>query len=165
MGFWDKKLGNAGPAPRPAFDPGIMPGRQPQYQQPPQYQAPVQQGPDASYEGFVPNTTDPTKMSDVLPIWGYHGNPKGGAGETAVLGNCPNCSSPRFFSRRDGGVFNSNTGQHVAPAPECFECGFPRIQGALGVSLPAQAAVGPTSAARQGYAPPPQGVLGSLGQA
>jgi len=91
-------------------------------------------------------------------IWEWQGNPRGGAGETAVTGNCPNCGSPRYFSKRGSGGVSTAAGV-VYPAAECFECGYPRIQGTLSGPVSAQ---GPAHVARQGSSPAPSGVLGSL---
>lgn len=174
MGFWEKTLGPA-PGQPAAFDPN-MPGR-PQYQ-PPAYQNPSQQaqggpapapqaGPGQTQQAYQPPAPgDPYGHKDHLFEWA--GNPKGGAGETASVGNCPNCDSPRFFSRRNsegggltgGGVTTQNG--VVYPAPECFECGYPRLQGVLASSMPAQAASGPVHAAQQGKAAVPPGSLATL---
>lgn len=107
-----------------------MPGYQPLSSPGPIKAAPASLVP--AQEEFVPNTTDPQKVADVLPIWQWGGNPRGGAGETATTGDCPNCGSPRFFSKRQGGVTTANG--VVYPNPECMDCGYPREQGQLGVA-------------------------------
>jgi hypothetical protein len=74
-------------------------------------------------------------------IWGWTGDPRFGAGETNQTGNCPSCGGARFFSRSNaegagigtGGVMNRD-GQKVYPTPECFDCGYPRHQGTIGVA-------------------------------
>lgn len=188
MGFWDKALGT-GPTPQPPYNPNLprrpeqqhlqQPQFQPQapppgyqqpqpYQNPPQYQAPVQGAPDPAYADFVPNTVDPSKMSEVLPIWGWHGNqkydhqgnPMGGAAESQASGNCPHCGSVQYFSRHNGESPGSSAGVTTAngvvyPAPECFECGYPRIQGNLAAPPGQQGPVTVvgTGAARQGARP------------
>ena len=176
--YWAKKLGTPPPAapPQPVqrYSPEVLPRGvggdsqsiqravndyvarrpgQPQQQPTPGYQPPAQE--------FVANTTNPTHVSDVLPIWQWQGSAKGGAGETQRVGACPECGSNNYFSRSSGAVFNINSGKQVMPAPECFECGYPRQQGALG-----QAHVeGPAMAARQGASPGmPAGSVGALGQ-
>jgi hypothetical protein len=103
-------------------------------------------------------------MSDVVPIWNWKGNLKGGAGETEKVGSCPQCGSPRFFSRANGGtVMNSNTGQMCAPKPECMECGYPNEQGALGYQhAGAIKVVEGAVAARQGKAPAPAGTMATI---
>ena len=68
-------------------------------------------------------------------MWGWRGDAKrGGARETAITGNCPDCDSPRFFSRSGNSVINTNTGLSASPRPECFECGYPHAQGSLPVT-------------------------------
>jgi hypothetical protein len=127
-------------------------GLQPQQFQQPQQQQPAQE--------FVPNTTDPTKMSEVLPIWQWQGNVKGGLGESMTTGDCPACGSARFFSRTNGGgVMNANTGVTYYPKPECADCGYPNEQGSLGVSAQATGSALPS---RQGAAPAPPGAIGRM---
>jgi hypothetical protein len=93
---------------------------------------------------------NPQNVSDVLPIWHWGGDPRGGAGETQRIGACPHCGSNNYFSRSQGTVLNSSSGQMVPPAPECWECGYPRTQGALGSAH----IEGPAQASRQGASPP-----------
>lgn len=183
MSFWGNKLGPTAPPPPPApgpqYAPGVVPSgiptdpgaqqravndyvsRLPGHQYA-QQQAPA---PQAFVQGaqWQPKSAaeNPTNVSDVLPIWHWQGNPQGGAKDSATLGNCPHCGSTNYFSRAAGGaVVNTSTGQMVAPTPECFECGYPRQQGALG-----QAHIeGPAMAARQGEKPSfaPEGSIGTL---
>lgn len=80
------------------------------------------------------------------------GDPMGGARETAQTGNCPGCGSTRYFSRQSAATGVMTSSGTVYPAPECLDCGYPRQQGALGVSAPS---TGPLLPARQGAAPPP----------
>jgi hypothetical protein len=124
-----------------------------------QYQAQVQapQAPVMQGSQWQQNTTNPTNVADVLPIWQWQG--KEGAAETARIGTCPNCHSTNYFARSSGTVINTNNGTSAAPAPECFECGYPRQQGALG-----QAHVeGPAMASRQGASPSaPMGSIARL---
>lgn len=114
-------------------------------------------------QGWQPKSAaeNPSNVSDVLPIWHWQGDPRGGAGETATLGPCPHCGSNNYFSRSSGmgNVVNTQTGAMVPPTPECFECGYPRLQGQLGTAT----VTGPAHAARQGAAPAPApGTIGTL---
>lgn len=115
---------------------------------------------DDPYADFVPSP-DPSKMSEVWPLWKWRGNPRGGARDTAQLGNCPNCHGTRYFSRvgPDGsGRVTRSDGVTMDPAPECFECGYPRNQGSLGVP----AGSGGALPARQAESAPPQGSIAHL---
>lgn len=165
MGWWDDKLngGNQAPlrpSPYAAPPQPVQPPQAPAGYYPPQpFGAPNQQQgylppQPPQPQPFVPNTVDPTKVGEVLPIWHWQGNQNGGAGETATVGNCPDCGSTRYFSRRNAGRMNKD-GVMVAPAPECFECGYPRQQGNIDVSA---TVVGAARGSRQGDTPP----LGSL---
>lgn len=60
---------------------------------------------------------------------------------------CPSCGSFRFMSRQspETGKITSS-GQTVYPAPECFECGYPKHQGSLGA---AAKPIGGSSPSRQ----------------
>jgi hypothetical protein len=167
VGWWADKLNGDNQAPlRPS--PYAVPAGQatqapPGYYPPQPFGAPNQQQgylpPQPQVEQpFVPNTVDPTKVGEVIPIWHWTGNQSGGAGETATVGNCPSCGSTRYFSRRNGGGQMNKDGQIVPPAPECFECGYPKEQGNLG--MPTQL-TGATAPSRQGDTPPP-GSLASL---
>ena len=55
-------------------------------------------------------------------MWSWRGNPRGGLGETMNVGACPGCGSINYFSRA-GGVTRG-----PAPAPHCYDCGYPTIQ-------------------------------------
>jgi hypothetical protein len=68
--------------------------------------------------------------------------------ENAHTGNCPGCGSYRYFSRRSEGKTTQNG--FVEPRPQCFECGYPNEQGALGISAKA---VGSAMPSRQGASP------------
>jgi hypothetical protein len=161
--WWGNKLTGAPTAPaRPAaYDPAPRP---PQGYQPPapfggqqQPQAPAP--PPQSYA--PPDPGDPN--GHLRNVWNYQGNPRGGAGETATLGSCPDCGSARFFSRTNaGGVMNANTGMTVYPSPECADCGYPNQQGVLAGS--AGKVTGPASPARAAETPAPMGSLASLRQ-
>lgn len=167
MSWWGEKVGTTPAAPTPPpprFDPNLMPGgtgqnheqamqhylaRQQQQQTAPGYTQPSPQ----PVQEFVPNTNDPTKVSEVLPIWQWQGNMKDGAARNNV-GGCPNCGGPRYLVPRGNGttVLNEKTGQMVAAAPSCMDCGFPREQGALGYQATVTVA-GKGTAARQGAEP------------
>lgn len=166
MGWdWGKKLGGEAPAPVPApYGPGVMPrgmgnGDHAQvidhYLGGQQFRQPSYQAQPLTPEPWRQNNNDPTKVSEVLPIWQWQGNPRGGAKETAELGSCPNCGSPRFFSRSNGNSVTTNHGVFY-PAPECYDCGYPREQGILAGSA---AKSGPAQAARGADAPPPPGSM------
>jgi hypothetical protein len=81
---------------------------------------------------------------------------KQGARETQTTGNCPECGSHLYFSRREGAV-TTERGM-MAPRAECWSCGYPNTQGAVSVS----STTGVTKPARQDEAPPPPGSLGHL---
>jgi hypothetical protein len=169
--FWGNKLGTtAPPPPQPVINPNYLPrgmGNTDQSRQravndyasrmPGQYQAPQAPPPAAPLQGsqWQQNTTDPTRVAEVLPIWQWQG--KEGAAETARIGNCPSCGSTNFFSRSSGTVINTNSGTAASPAPECFECGYPRNQGIIAGTASTS---DPAMAARQGAAP--SAPLGSI---
>lgn len=159
MTWWANKVGAPAQRQAPQRPPVAPPQGGYPVAPPTQYQ---QQAPPQEQQEFAPNTTDPTKVSDVLPIWQWQGNERGGLGESRKVGNCPSCNSPRFFSRANGaGVLNHNTGQTYYPQPECADCGYPREQGSLGV---ASSTVGASLPARQGAAPAPPGAIGQMGR-
>ena len=172
--YWAKKLGPP-PAPPPAppqprYGPDVLPrgmGSDPQSVQravnhyvstlpgqqfSPQVAAPIQQ-PQPQWQPKSP-AENPTNVADVLPIWQWQGDQRGGAGETVRTGACPACHSNNYFSRSSGSVINVNSGQSAAPAPECFDCGYPREQGGLGSAH----VEGPAMAARQGATPNTLGI-------
>lgn len=134
-----------------------MTGQNPNYQQQP---TPY---PQEQNEGIwteqVPDVVDPETGKLNWRRWG--GDMRAGAGETARIGNCPECGSNQYFSRSngDGGHMMSN-GVMAYPKPECFACGYPRQQGAIGTGAKI---VGGAIASRQGAAPPP-GSLAALQQ-
>jgi len=150
--WWGSKLGNPGPAaPRelPYTRPAPVRGPGPVY--PPQpVGSPMQEAPQGLTEPY-----DPSRFHE--QIWQWGGSMRGGAGETARTGNCPNCGSPRYFSRAGAWPVTTATGV-VQPGPECFECGYPRIQGALSGAQP----TGAVHQARQGAGVEPTGTLASL---
>jgi len=144
---WGKKLGTAPAAPRPSnnlprgvgvqtsqFVVATTPGGAPQ-------PYPGQVG-DPAELGYDPGVHIPA--GEAMRSW--RGDPSGGARETATLGNCPQCHSPRYFSRSQEAKMMAN-GQMAVPIPECFECGYPRQQGTLGIGAKTQGAV---RGARQG---------------
>lgn len=148
--WWANKLGTSQTPPRQS---PFAPAPQQTVAAPVWPQQPQQQ-PPAPQEEFVPNEQNPTKVSEVLPIWQWKGNPRGAAGD--VTGNCPGCGSPRFFSRRSGAITTANG--VVYPAPECADCGYPRDQGEIGI--PSQVLDG--GKAPSAEAPAPPGTLASL---
>lgn len=153
--WWADKVGTARPTPqqRP-YDPAP---RQQSYQAPPPVGTPQQvaQPPQAPQQPSSPG--DPN--GHINNLWGWQGNPNGGLGESMTTGRCPNCNSDRFFSRKTSGGVTTSAGV-VYPSPECFECGYPRIQGTLAASAPMQGEL----SARQSAAPAPLGSLESLRQ-
>jgi hypothetical protein len=175
MSFWGNKLGSAPPpAPQQRYGSDVLPRGMGSDQQsvqravndyvsrlPGQQYAPNPVSTPLTGTQWQPKSAaeNPQNVSDVLPIWHWQG--KEGAAETQRIGACPNCHSNNYFSRSTGSQINTNTGQMVPPAPECFECGYPRQQGALAGSA---AIEGPAAAARQGNAPTmaPEGTIGKL---
>lgn len=127
MGFWEKHLGPAQP-PRPTPYQGVLPRGMGQNQdravthymerqgipQPPLEPLGEPMGPN----GEIP-------AGDAMRMW----QGKEGAQETARTGNCPECGSTLYFSRSSGKVTTAHG--VVTPAPECFECGYPRQQGTI----------------------------------
>ena len=177
MSFWGNKLGAPAPPaqPQPRYGPDVLPrgvGGDSQSMQravndyvsrlPGSTYAPPASVGVQQQQTWQPKSAaeNPTNVADVLPIWQWSGDPRGGAGETAKIGACPNCHSNNYFSRSTGSVVNTQSGQMVAPAPECFECGYPRTQGGLSG---ASNTTGPAMAARQGATPaPPPGTVGTV---
>lgn len=161
--WWGDKLGGTPRAPvrPPAYDPAVRaPGPPPGYQPPAPFgqQAPPPVAPPPQQVYQPPDPGDPN--GHMKNVWSYQGNPRGGAGETATLGNCPECGSPRYFSRTNGGGVMSSTGQMVYPSPECSDCGYPNQQGVLAGT--AGQITGGARAAPQAAAPAPVGSLASL---
>lgn len=161
MSFWGEKLGSAPPpAPRQVINPNYvprgmdptdagvqravndyvsrMPGRQmaPPVVQPSQFTQPP--------PGYQPDPLDPdAEFKMAVRTW------QGGQGrkETETYGSCPACGSNNFFSRSTDG---NGVPLRMAPAPECWECGYPRGQGVLAGAAAQQ---GPAMASRQGSNP------------
>jgi hypothetical protein len=169
---WGKKLGGQQPAPQPTrapspYGPGVLPrgmgvdhGRvidhymdQRQPQQAPYQPQQSQQFQPPQYK--PPDPKDPNGHMD--NVWNYQGNFRGGAAETANLGNCPNCQSPRFFSRQNGGSAVTTDHGVFYPAPECIDCGYPKEQGVLATAGAGR--VGSAQIARGVEAAPPLGSL------
>jgi hypothetical protein len=157
--WWAKKLG--APSPPPPVNPNLPTGLGFQRPQSVQHYIDQRGGPLASPAAptaeWHQNLQDPTKMSEVLPIWHWQGNPRGGAGETARTGNCPGCGSPRYFSLQtpETGKMNRE-GQMVYPTPECADCGYPKQQGSLAAGVRSS---GAAVVARQAEAPAPVGSI------
>lgn len=156
--WWANKLGTApaGPAQSTLLPRGVgvqpqQPPMVPQYpgQAPQPYPGQQQQyyQPTAEELGYDPNVHTPAGVA----MRSWQGDPLGGAKETATVGSCPQCGSPRFFSRSSEKKFSQSTGTMVSPTPECFECGYPRQQGTLGIGAKTQ---GAAKAARQGVMMP-----------
>lgn len=117
--WWARQFGIDAPVeqqPSPTYPPQPMyPAQQPTYppQQPQQpgykrvvtaenYKEAIRD--PASYEGLV---TASEKAGDVT--------------------NCPECNSPRYFSRAREGKFGQNG--PIPPKPMCADCGYPMRQG------------------------------------
>ena len=130
--WWGNKLGT--PTQRPQQNPV------PQQRSPQDYLAQHQQqqvqAPQQPYT--PPDPGDP--YGHQKGIWNWQGNLKGGLGETLSTGACPECGSNQYFSRAGSGGVTTPNGV-VYPAPECFECGYPRLQGNLGVPVSVQGQV------------------------
>jgi hypothetical protein len=130
--WWGNKLG-AAPTARPqAPVPGLQRTAD-QYLA--QQQQQVVQQPQQPYT--PPDPGDP--HGHQRNIWSWSGNPRGGQGETATTGSCPNCFSTNYFSRRSDSITTQNG--VMAPSPSCFECGYPRIQGNLGMPASVESGV------------------------
>lgn len=155
--WWGEKLRGNQPAPqRQSFGAPIVQSQQFYPQQPQPQPGPPQPAPGP--ESYVPpEPGDPYGYHKTM--WQWQGNPNGGAGETQKVGNCPSCGSSRFFSRQSPETGITTANGTVYPSPECAECGYPRQQGALGVSAKA---VGNAIPARQGESLSPPGSLASL---
>lgn len=169
MGFWDRKLGPTtppAPASAPVYAPNdlprgmdsdhqaiqravndymsrlpgqqfqqVVPGRQQQQPLTPQQQYAQQ---------YQPDPLDPDAQFK-MAVRTWQGGP--GKQETARVGSCPQCGSNNFFSRSTD---QNGMPLRMPPAPECWECGYPRGQGVLAGTA---ATEGPRMAARQGQNP------------
>lgn len=58
---------------------------------------------------------------------------RGGKGTKTETGRCPECGSANFFSRKEGTKMTANG--PVAPAPQCFDCGFNGVYEPFGGDL------------------------------
>lgn len=109
------KTGHAPPAPAP-----VQPYQQPAAQRPSDALR-ATQGKYAQMQGQQGEGHG--TYADILSsdISGYEPDPKkyGVLKDTSVSFNCPECSSPNFFSRR--GALRSGG---KPPAPHCFDCGY-----------------------------------------
>jgi hypothetical protein len=160
MSFWANKLGTTAPpaAPRQVINPNYVPrgmGSDTQTIQravndyvsrlPGQTMAPPGTPPPLyQQQQYQADPLDPTgdfKMA--VRNW------QGGQGrkETETYGGCPACGSNNFFSRSTD---LNGMPLRIAPAPECWECGYPRGQGVLAGAAAQQ---GPAQASRQGSNP------------
>jgi hypothetical protein len=149
--WWADKLGGAPARPAPTVNnpaPRIPTGG---------FQPPVPFGAQFAPQGNLPPAPEPV---DPGPTINEHGEisvtenigrwkgSREGLKETAT---CPSCGSIRYFSRQSAQTGKvSASGQTVYPAPECFECGYPREQGSLGAVAKV---VGGGNASRQGAMP------------
>lgn len=165
---WNKKLGTPAPAP-PTPSPhaqnlprgmGLDHGRTIEHYMDNRGQAaptaPYQPPPPPEQE-WQPNTNDPTKVGEVLPIWQWKGDQRKGAASEG-LGPCPGCGGPRYVQGKTGGHMMRD-GQTAYPAPTCFDCGYPNEQGVL---AGAATASGPAMTARGQEAGAPMGTIGRL---
>jgi hypothetical protein len=153
MGWWDSKLGRgpAAPVQSPLLPRGVgvqaPPAQAPYAPAQAPYAAPQQVPggyiPTTEELGYDPNVNIPAGVA----MRSWRGDPMGGAKETDTLGSCPQCGSPRFFSRSSEAKYSQSVGAMVSPTPECFECGYPRQQGTLGVGAKT---IGAAAPARQG---------------
>lgn len=124
----------------------------PQQQQQAQHQAaPAPGQPDGIYTEEVPDLVDPESGKLNWRRWG--GDMRAGAGDTVALGNCPECGSNQYLSRKKGSVFNVNTNQTVYPDPECFACGYKPNTERQGILAVGAKSMGPLRAAPQGASP------------
>jgi hypothetical protein len=156
--WWADKIGAPGPGVprRPAAPLTGTPLPPPYGVTPGGFPAPQEQPPPMPEMYEAPDPTDPHGHHRNWFRW--RGNPKGGARETQITGNCPQCNSVRYFSRAGAGVTTSNG--VVQPRPECFDCGYPNQQGEIsGAIVTVQGGARP---ARQDEAPPPPGSLAHL---
>jgi len=173
--FWGEKLGTAPPPPpRQVINPNYVPrgmgnddqsmqravndyvSRLPGAQMNPQLQpSQFQQQPQ-----YQPDPLDPEgEFKYAVRSW----QGREGAQETARIGACPHCGSNNYFARSTGSVINTQSGTSASPRPECFECGYPTTQGALGNNHANAGAAGPAVAARQGATPSaPMGSIARL---
>lgn len=162
MSFWGEKLGTTAPPapPRQVVNPNYVPrgmdatdqgvqravndyvSRLPGQQMAPHIQP--NQFPQQQQYQYQPDPLDPDGPLK-LAIRTWQGGP--GRQETERVGACPQCGSNNFFSRS-----TDQNGQplRMAPAPECWECGYPRGQGVLAGAAATQ---GPAQASRQGANP------------
>lgn len=104
--WWARKLGGNGtslPSTPPPATPRPSYGGVPTASPPP--------GNPHAYENLSQALQDPS-------VW----EGRGQASKTEGRSRCPACSSPNFFSRRNA------MSRFGAPAPHCFDCGYPLIQ-------------------------------------
>jgi hypothetical protein len=145
--WWSKKLGVPQQPPPPRPDPRMVP----QYAQPPQYQQQQYQQPQGypQQQPPVPVTPDgKINVMDAVSTW--QGDPNGAAGNN--VGPCPNCGSEKYMASSRGAVTTQNG--VVYPSPDCFECGWPRLQQGSGSGQISTAkSTGPVRASRQGEIP------------
>lgn len=96
--------------------PPQQPYQQP-YQQPQQPQWQQHQQPMPGQHQMPPQTPPPGSVNhqnfmQMASMW------RGGPAMKSDPGGCPECGSPRFYSRA------KTVSRGPAPAPHCFDCGF-----------------------------------------
>lgn len=142
--WWAKKLRENQPPPRPGIPLGTP---QPSTPHVPQYQAPPPQvgvPPQHAPEGQVVQLdADHVNVSATLAQQ-TSVIPEKAVGNRTETASCPECGGNNFFSRAQGIV------RGPAPAPQCFDCGYPLVQSGSGAgSLSGAAASGSTRPAKQ----------------
>lgn len=130
--WWSKKLGQQqAPAqqqpnyPRPPAPPA--PAYQPPVSPVPEQWQPGQGPPQPPAEGD-PNSITVALQQDVREL------PRQAVGNKQETQSCPGCGGRNFFSRTTGVV------RGPAPAPSCFDCGYPLVQSGSGLGSLAGAA-------------------------
>lgn len=91
-------------APQRQYVPPSPPARNPYQTVPGQHQVPPQPPP--------PGSVNTNNFMEMASQW------RGGPAMRQETQNCPQCSSPRYYSRA------KSVSRGPAPAPHCFDCGF-----------------------------------------
>lgn len=120
--WWARKLGRApaqGNYPGPAAGPSYGPTGPPvTVQTPAGIQAQM-------WEERQTNGAPPVMVADDNAPGGQRLNWRawaGGRGTREETGNCPNCGSTNFFTRKSESKVTQNG--MASPAPQCFECSY-----------------------------------------
>lgn len=152
--WWANKLGAPAAAPRaPQYE---VPRAPTGFQPPPPFGAPPGYQQPAAPEAPPVNAAGEVEAGYAIRAW------SGTRDAQADQASCPSCGSFRFMSRQSPETAKiTSSGQTVYPAPECFECGYPKHQGSLGA---AAKPIGGTAPSRQGAMPEFTGLLSSLGK-